>query len=647
MKKIVQQTRGLSVSTNLHLGIKYLGMLLIGILMFVLTLLMPLSPSLAYLFRHSYSFWLLGAVILFYFLYRQKQYWFRAIAFGSTLALFGLPLAGLWRVGFGEMQIIGGLLSFSDSARYYYEASRLLSGFPMTAFGARHPLAPGLWAALLGLTHNNLQWSLALCVLLNAMAVYFAARVIRQTHGPLISTLFLLLAFLFYRRFIGMTDTENVGFLLGMLAFIFLWQAAHQKDPRWALAGLFFSSLALNTRPGAFLILPALFVWALRTFARGKKIFLQKIFWFATGLVILPFVLNFGLARLTTSGKQPLFSNYAFTLYGIADGGSGWEQVYLDHPEIRSLEENDAARLSYQLAFSKLRNDPLPAVHSVFFSYGDFFSLKDQSAFGFVSGGDLTAFDQPLRENILSYQITRVLLWILTLSGLIWLWRGGKNPENSLLLCGALGLVLSVPFTPPRDAAIMRVYAASIPFLILVPGMGLMWLRSKTAWLFDISPNEMNSTIPALGLGALISLLMVIGPLILRLATHPRQLAQISCKDELVSSVVQVRPGSYLLVQDKTMLPATHLPLMQYDDFLTSLEQFPYGEMIRELGTLKPPFLLMNALDLRDGNLLWVVLPEEAARLSDDPVAVCGQWMPGLMENGFGFLRVESLQALK
>ena len=77
------------------------------------------------------------------------------------------------------------------------------------------------------------------------------------------SGIFMLLClFMFYRRYIGTTLTEHLGITFGCLAFCLIWRGAVAARLGPVLVGLFFLSLGLNARAGAFLILPAIACWA-------------------------------------------------------------------------------------------------------------------------------------------------------------------------------------------------------------------------------------------------------------------------------------------------------------------------------------------------------------------------------------------------
>jgi hypothetical protein len=621
--------------------IEFFFFFLFGILIFVITLNLPISEKSSYLFRHGFSLWLLGALIILSFSLRLRTVVGKFLTVFLILILFALPLTALWQQGYGEMQIIGGLLSFSDSARYYHEANRLLFGFPLTDFGARHPFYPATLAAFLWIMGQNLKWILAVFVLLNAISVFLASRALQATNGSVIASFFIIFSFLFFRRFIGMTDTENLGFFLGMLAFTLLWYGANSHHKYMSIAGLFFSSFALGARPGAYFLLPALLLWFYLSFIKPAKMGKWRDLGLAGLAILIPFLMNFGFVHLFSDSHNGLYSNYAYTLYGISDGGTGWEQIFTDFPETLDLSENQSASFAFEQAKINIKENPKSILQSVIVAYEDFFSLKHQSAYGFVSGGDLTAFDGVVPEQNFTYRLVRMLIWSQFSLGILWLIKKRKDCNYNLLLWGIIGILFSVPFLPPRDAAIMRVYAASMPLIILVPLMGLNWFLTRFTF-FKSNPNS-NKLIPniAFGLGLILLCLMLIIPLSAKIFIHDPFYHHFQCQNEKTSAVIVIQKDAYIFIQDDLSTKRIYMPVIRHSDFLRSLNQMPYGSQLKELSQLKPPVVIMNALNLQNGQLLWVVLPLDSLNWIAKPLGVCGFWMPDLLSNGFGFLHVE------
>jgi len=123
------------------------------------------------------------------------------------------------------------------------------------------------------------------------------------------------------------------------------------KSLKHALSGLGLLCLALNARAGAFFILPILVLWFLMTFYPKTRL------WRTLGLsiivVMLPFVFNFLLFKTIADQRSTPFSNYSYTLYGLASSGNkGWTQVIYDYPNIQESE-------IMSLAIQKIRSDPV------------------------------------------------------------------------------------------------------------------------------------------------------------------------------------------------------------------------------------------------------------------------------------------------
>ncbi|MBK7449387.1 MAG: hypothetical protein IPJ47_08125 [Anaerolineales bacterium] len=72
------------------------------------------------------------------------------------------------------------------------------------------------------------------------------------------------------------------------------------------------------------------------------------------------------LAKAIDSPSSAMFSNYSYTLYGLASGNKGWEQVTIDHPEVGANE-------IFELAFTKIKNNPILLLREITGAYLDYF----------------------------------------------------------------------------------------------------------------------------------------------------------------------------------------------------------------------------------------------------------------------------------
>jgi hypothetical protein len=599
--------------------------------------------------RHSFGPGLLIAAAITWLVFSlpgRRGYW---ASLGTVLLIFMLPMAGLWGKGPGEMQSLGGLLFFSDTSIYYSDATRLLEGGLLSPFSARRPLFAPFFAFLLWLTGRNLQAALFILVMVNALACFYAAWWVRRTRGSAAGALALMLLFLFYRRFAGTPDSENLGLALGAAGFALLWRGAAQRSLPSIGLGIGLISLALNVRAGTFLVLPALVIWLWGSASFwGQSSRLRTVGLFGLAPILCAFMINGMLFWVyAPPGSAPL-ANFSSTVYGLASGGRGWQQVERDHPELARLNDAEAARQTYRLAWEQIREHPEKLAQGMTRAWTSFLSLEDGSVFSFTSGADLTVYDAPRAENRAAYFATRATLSLLSVFGLAAAWRKRSELTSGLLLCLSAGVLLSVPFLPPGDAGILRVYAATLPVIAAVPAAGL-------GWLFSLPGRERKDregfepAAPLTGLSVLLAVAISAGAFVPRLVGAPTPLGNASCPPGEQLLWVRINPGSYVQVVEDAAPEQVFLPLLQKEDWLSAVQVFPHRQAVAELETLRSPSLLLNAVNLSDLTPFWLVIRGELPQPGPGAVSVCGQWNPAFREAGLGFFyaRVSSSAASK
>jgi hypothetical protein len=300
------------------------------------------------------------------------------------------------------------------------------------------------------------------------------------------------LLFFYYRVFIGTTLSEHAGFFFGCIGFSLLWKAAFRRGDvlSWC-AGILAQTVGLVARAGTFFILPFLVVCdALKSPSPKRWEF--KRFLAAVLAVLLVFALNGAVLR-AAGYPEAAFGNFAPTLYGLLHGGN-WTQVYSDHPEVNALSDTDANRRIYELSFERLREQPLSLIKGAIRVYKSFF-LSPVGAYSFVLSSTALSFDfhnltvaqrgglRELKDEFLSsepwqiYYASAALLWfaaasMLALCGVIRLLIE-KAWYRWFVLAAEFGILASVPFLPPWDAPLMRVYIASAPFFVILPTITL------------------------------------------------------------------------------------------------------------------------------------------------------------------------------
>ena len=137
-----------------------------------------------------------------------------------------------------------------------------------------------------------------------------------------------------------------------MIAFALLWRSATGSQAVTFGLGMAVFSLALAARAGPFFMLPALLFWAVVSLGSSLK---QRVILGAAG--VLGVACGQSVPRFFNmywgDGGNSLYSNFAFTIYGMTAGGKRWTAVKTEHPELLQTFSEGAERAAriYQLAF--------------------------------------------------------------------------------------------------------------------------------------------------------------------------------------------------------------------------------------------------------------------------------------------------------
>lgn len=578
---------------------------------YFLALVLPIPAAVGLFVRSNLVVLAVIALPAFYFAFKVRGALGTFLSLTVSLLLVALSLSGLWRSGASEPFIIGGLLPFSDAASYYSDALRVTEGFRFSAFSARRPLFPALLTVLLAVTGQNLLVSLAILGVIIAGMITLAARALKNSWGALPAAVFAFTLFLFYRRIGGTTMTENLGLPLGVAAFVILYSAARERNLVRVSLGLLLLTLALNARAGTFFVLPALVLWSGFAF-RGELRFSWLVFGSAAAVVAAGFLLNMLVFKLIADPGGMVFSNFSYTLYGVVAGGKGWMQILIDHPELAQLDDVTRSARTYALVFETWKAQPFGIVVGALKNWLDYLLPRGAGAFGFIRGEAL--------QGWVNYAV-RIALSLLAAWGLVSTWRGRKTEPNAMLLWAALGIFLSVPFVPPNDSNQMRVYAATVPFLIAfcAIGMGsiiqLIWKKVEQ----PIPPaNGENTSLLALGL--ILSLVTIFGSLLVRAVATPQALNPGVCPTGQTLMVARITPGTLVSVGAADLLSnQLNVPV---ESFVTRTEGYP--EMHASLArTVEGGAVLGRSLNLINMEYPLVIFPAKSAPLLEGLVNIC------------------------
>jgi hypothetical protein len=457
-----------------------------------------------------------------------------------STGLCGAVLSGVWASAVSDHSLMAGFFPLSDSSSYLDSSIRLWRDGELSSVMSRRPLTSALSAVLFFICHGNVRCVMAMIVFLVALALTLPVRELIRTHGWWAGFALFLALFLFYRRFIGTWLSEHTGLALGCVTFALLWRMAHGgwRSRRPLAAGLFLLALALCARAGAFFVLPALALWA-GFGGRGAARFSFR----SCALAGVAAAAGLGLNALVLhalGNPRAAVGNFSYVLYGLVHGGD-WTQVLHDHPEVRQFPEIERNQAIYGYALQRISDHPSSLVAGAGRAYGHLLvpnegpycfvrfalqrGIREVAGFGPAAAGGgtvrrIAANPWPTLQIAANYA-TLYGLCLLALAGLFFLLRV-RSPGSALLLWGIAGIVASAPFAPPWDADLMRVYAATMPFMLALPALGLAGLARRAvpsrpaASVDHETPDDRGLLVLALGLA-----LLCLAPVLFRLRASP------------------------------------------------------------------------------------------------------------------------------
>jgi len=548
------------------LGVSFL----IGLFLYGLILLYPPPESFA-IFFHEYSPGLFfGLVTMLSVGYLLPGKWGKLIPLPLTMALFALPLTYLWSSGFSDATIIGGFLPYKDSFHFYSGSRFLLQGdrIPGAAWlPAERPLYPAFLSSLLFLTGQNLQLTLAVSIALLAISAYLAAQTIHLEFGSVPSAIFLSLLYIFSLPWLGNTQSEIHGLMLGCLGFVFLWMSTKNHGLWLKCCGIAIITLAVSSRAGPFLIFPALILWGSITEERHTRFSINRFVLLSLTFLFSFLLSNIALRRLVVAPGtgSALFGNFAYALYGQVKGGLGW----LSGAQL-GLSSSDVLKVS----INHLVLHPEGFMKASITSFKDFFLPSWMGIFSFVSTQDLSWIDRLLWFGFLG-------MFIL---GVIFLIRSVERSYSKLLLFSLVGILLSVPFLPPMDGG-NRFFASIMPFFFAICVYPMQSITSRVQrGLGNIEQKLLFANGVASSILIIMTLILPVSILVIRNLNQP-QIVTSECSDNLAPFAFVLSPNSYidLSIRDDVK---EYIPLVLNHEFISNTTESHQDDFIQTLFTL-------------------------------------------------------------
>ena len=535
------------------------------------------------------------------------------ISLTASMSLFGLALAGLWVSGDTQSVVLNGLIPLTDAAGYYTDATRLLYGGDVSNFTAMRPFFAGMLSFFLWLSERNLMTAVGIFTGITGFACYLAAREIQKTHGAEVAVFFLMLMFLYYRHHSGTTMSESLGVPVSLLGVALLWRGASTRKEWITLFGIAMIALALNVRPGAMFVLPALLLWGGWMFRGGKK-FSFKFFGLGAVAILAVFFVNSRMIDFVSHSSGVPFENFAWAFYGLASGGKSWTYVFEANPQLSLLKDTEVTPAIYKLAFELILTDPSLIVKGAFYYWRMFFSNTWYNAYAFVAGDNYWV-NLGARWGMYALNVLGVYSWF----------KKRENAYTSLALLTALGVLASVPFVPPTDAYRVRLYAATIPFFAILPGLGLAFLL-KALPLRSFKPvsESIHERYPLAFISMALIAFMIVPPVLIKTNGKPQAMPETTCPAGTESFLTRYDEGIAFNLHRENKAFIDNMPDFHISVFRRNIHSLPDSRLISAMSSIDPENTLFYALDLMGSREAIVVAPTKELPEHNSTVLLCG-----------------------
>ncbi len=542
--------------------------------------------------RYGFSLTVLLISVVVFAILQLKSKYREVFLFIVVLIIFSLALAGMWASGKSEPTMISGLIPLGDGENYYTDALRWLNGDFFSDYSARRPLFTAFLTTITKITNQNIQEMQALIMFFMAIAFFFSLKSMQKRFNSFAVTLFFVLIFLYSRQYIGCFVSETVGLIFGLSGFALLIEKYEDLNHWSFYLAIFLITLALNARAGAFFILPFLLLWILKIQneqkIKWKNIFVSLCCMFLAFLITSLFMHYFG------EGKNIPFSNYVYILYGLARGGAGWTQIMTDHPEIFSLKEIELTKEIWSLTYQLIVQRPQDFIFAFLKQYIYMFDISQttKNVFSFVNS-----------ETHSLIILVQSFLYLLSIIGCFSLKKRDRK-FSYLIIFSLIGILISVPFVTIQDTYYMRAYAATMPFVVLLPCLGIDFITRKKP--FNVHQKENNGK-GFIAFIVLILLATLFYPIVINRENQFSNSKTLRCEKDESHIIFSVNKGSSIRIFPENAFFLDWAPNFHKSRFYQNIRTYSLSDFVDPLSELDPPFELRVGINLENYEDVYIV----------------------------------------
>lgn len=269
--------------------------------------------------------------------------------------LFIVLIAFRFSTNIENIVTIGGssiaTIPWSDAAGWTGGSECIQRGEVMPEFPSRRPLYPAFLSLLFALTGGTYLAAIICQVVLFSSALIACFYLLRNSNEKYAVAFFLACLSLWLPSTQSLFLTENLGAILLIVSFGFLWRGVLDGSSEFYATGLFLLSLSFSARPwaaGCLLTLPLL------PFTINKKITYNdnaKQFLFFSFMIVSGLAINLMVSALFATSATA--SNYPQTLYGLVSNTLSWRAASLDPVIAQHMQDGTAPALLNTIIYQR------------------------------------------------------------------------------------------------------------------------------------------------------------------------------------------------------------------------------------------------------------------------------------------------------
>lgn len=238
------------------------------------------------------------------------------------LLLFSLSSGG-WSGHLRPVEIsylsLAGFVPYSDAQSYFADAIKQALWGEWGTLGSRRPLAEAFRHTIIFAAQYSYLVTLVIQAALVAAALFFAAWSLAQWRGIWTALAFVGFILILIRPFLTTMMTEPLGLVWCLFSLVFFIEALRWTSLAHAIVGLTALTLALFTRMGSLLTIPAMVLWITFAFGHSNSQRLRN-FALASCAVLAVIALSTLLTNLYATSQTTTGNNFAWTICGLSLG---------------------------------------------------------------------------------------------------------------------------------------------------------------------------------------------------------------------------------------------------------------------------------------------------------------------------------------